>query len=82
MAAPRNSWAEAKKKCRLNQADIQMAKELGMSPKSLLKNIPSRQEPWKLPVKQWIHELYEDKFGFVKQMNGGKQQPKEDDLPF
>jgi len=35
------TWAEAKNRCRLNQADIQMAKELGMKPKSLIKNIPS-----------------------------------------
>ena len=34
--------AEAKKRCRLNKADIQMAKEMGMTPKSLLKNIPAR----------------------------------------
>jgi len=32
-------WKEAKKRCRLNEADIQMAKELGLTPKSLLKNI-------------------------------------------
>lgn len=50
-------WAEAKKRCRLNAQDIQLAKQLGMSPKSLLKNIPSPKEQWKLPVKDWIHSL-------------------------
>ncbi|MGM0845079.1 MAG: hypothetical protein ACQEUT_08890 [Bacillota bacterium] len=35
------AWAEAKKRCRLNEADIRMAKELGMTPKGLIKNIPS-----------------------------------------
>jgi hypothetical protein len=65
MAKKKNSdaWAEAKKRCRLNAADIQMAKELGMSPKSLIKNIPSKSQQWKAPVKVWIKELYEDKFG-------------------
>lgn len=58
-------WADAKKRCRLNQADIQMAKELGMSPKSLIKNIPSPNQQWKAPVKDWIRDLYEDKFGKV-----------------
>lgn len=58
-------WAEAKKRCRLNQADIQMAKELGMQPKSLLKNIPSKQQKWKAPVKEWVRDLYEKKFGKV-----------------
>lgn len=59
----KTTWAEAKKRCRLNQADIQMAKELGMTPKSLLKNIPSPSQQWKAPVKVWVHELYEEKFG-------------------
>ncbi|QDI92571.1 hypothetical protein EPH95_16440 [Salicibibacter halophilus] len=59
----KTTWAEAKKRCRLNQADIQMAKELGMTPKSLLKNIPSPSQQWKAPVKVWVRELYEEKFG-------------------
>lgn len=57
------AWAEAKKRCRLNELEIKMAKELGMKPKSLLKNIPSPQEKWKAPVKVWIRDLYEEKFG-------------------
>jgi hypothetical protein len=61
------AWAEAKKSCRLNQADIQMAKELGMTPKSLLKNIPSPSQQWKAPVKEWIRDLYESKFGHIKE---------------
>ena len=36
-----------------------MAKELGLNPRSLIKNIPSPSQQWKLPVKQWIRELYE-----------------------
>lgn len=61
----KNDWTEAKKRCRLNQYDIQMAKELGMTPKSLLKNIPSPTQQWKEPVKLWVRNLYEDKFGKV-----------------
>ena len=64
MVAKRNSqvWEEAKKRCRLNEADIQMAKELGMTPKSLIKNIPAPNQQWKAPVKVWIRDLYEEKF--------------------
>lgn len=58
-------WAEAKKRCRLNAQDIQLAKQLGMSPKSLLKNIPSPKEQWKLPVKDWIRSLAWEK-GLIK----------------
>jgi len=51
-------WAEAKRRCHLNREDIRMAKEMGLNPRSLIKNIPSQSEPWKLPVKDWIHEMY------------------------
>ena len=56
-------WANAKKVCRLNMEDIRMAKALGMSPRSLMKNHPSPTQRWKLPVKQWIRELHEKRFG-------------------
>jgi hypothetical protein len=62
----KSTWAEAKKRCRLNQDDIQMAKELGMTPKSLLKNIHSPTQQWKAPVKVWINDLYEKKFGKLR----------------
>lgn len=55
-------WAEAKRLCRLNQDDIRMAKELGMAPKSLIKNRPSPEQRWKAPVKDWIRALYAKKF--------------------
>jgi hypothetical protein len=54
-------WAEAKHKCRLNAEDIRIAKEMGLNPLSLIKNVPSRAEPWKLPVKDWIREMYQKK---------------------
>ena len=52
-------WAEAKKRCRLNEEDIRMAKEMGLNPKSLIKNIPNKNEQWKAPVKDWIRDMYE-----------------------
>jgi len=52
-------WQEAKKKCRLNNEDIALAKRLGLNPRSLIKNIPSKSEPWKAPVKDWLHEIDE-----------------------
>ena len=51
-------WTEVKQRCRLNQEEIRMVKEMGLNPRSLIKNIPSKTEPWKLPVKDWIHEMY------------------------
>jgi hypothetical protein len=56
-------WAKAKQVCRLNMEEIQMAKELGLSPKTLMKNQPSPSQRWKLPVKLWICELHTKRFG-------------------
>jgi hypothetical protein len=47
MAYSEELWAEAKSKCRLNAPDIALAKRLGLNPRSLIKNIPSKSEPWK-----------------------------------
>lgn len=49
-------WAEAR--CRLDADDVRMAKEMGLNPRSLIKNIPSKTEQWKLPVKNWIRKMY------------------------
>jgi hypothetical protein len=35
-----------------------MAKELGFKPRSLLRNVPAPQQPWKAPVAEWVRELY------------------------
>ena len=43
--------SEAKKKCRLNEEEIRMAKEMGLNPKSLIKIIPSPRKQCKQPVK-------------------------------
>ena len=53
------AWVEAKRRCQLNQDDIRKAKELGLNPRKLIKNIPSKSQQWKAPVKYWIRELYE-----------------------
>jgi hypothetical protein len=57
MAYSEQWWQEAKKKCRLNNEDIELAKRLGLNPRSLIKNIPNKSEPWKAPVKIWLHEI-------------------------
>ena len=54
-------WGKAKQVCRLNMDDIRKAKELGLSPRALIKNVPGPSQQWKAPVKVWIHELYENR---------------------
>lgn len=52
-------WAEAKNKCRLNEETVKMAKEMGLNPRSLIKNIPNKSEQWKAPVSIWIQDMYQ-----------------------
>lgn len=54
-------WKEAKKLCRLNEETVKMAKEMGLNPRSLIKNIPSSTQLWKAPVHMWIRDMYEDR---------------------
>ena len=51
-------WAEAKKRCRLSAEAVRMAKEMGLNPRSLIKNIPSPSQPWKQPVEAWVRDIY------------------------
>ena len=50
MAYKQELWQEAKKRCRLGDEEIRMAKEMGLIPKSLFNNIPGPKESWKAPV--------------------------------
>jgi hypothetical protein len=73
-------WVEAKRRCQLNQDDIRKAKELGLKPRSLIKNIPSKSQQWKAPVKYWIRDLYEKqqiKIAARGASKAGKPSPSE-----
>jgi len=54
-------WIETKKRCQLNVETVRMAKEMGLSPRSLIKNIPNKSESWKKPVYLWIREMYQER---------------------
>ena len=56
-------WTEARKRFHLSHAHVQMARELGMNPCNLGKLDNHDQEPWKLPLKQYIEHLYCKRFG-------------------
>lgn len=61
MAYSDQQWKEAKTRCKLSAEDIRMAKEMGLNPKSLIKNIPNKQQAWKLPVREWLRDMWEDR---------------------
>ena len=57
------AWIEARKRHHLSHAQVHMARELGMNPAKLGKIDNHEQEPWKLPLPQFIEELYFKRFG-------------------
>jgi hypothetical protein len=59
-------WNEAKRRCRLTDEEVRMAKDLGFQPRSLIKNIPSRSQQWKAPVNEWVRSLHQEKLGSRK----------------
>ena len=74
MAYSEQLWQEAKKKCRLSNDDIARAKRLGINPRSLIKNIPNKSEPWKAPVKDWLIEMEEKRLRKSEQKRRRKER--------
>jgi hypothetical protein len=77
-------WTEAQRRCRLSDEAVQMAKELGLNPRSLIKNIPSPSEQWKAPVEDWVRAM-SAKRGAARSRSGPKRpviaQPPTDRKP-
>ena len=71
-------WKKAKALCRLNTEDIRIAREMGLNPRSLIKNIPNSNQQWKLPVRNWLRAMYRQ-----KKERGAKQHeiPGESQIP-
>src|SRR5580700_10428334 len=56
-------WFEARRRFKLSHAQTQMARELGMNPRKLGSLADQGQEPWKLPLPEFIVECYRKSFG-------------------
>ena len=56
------AWIVARKRHHLSHAHVQMARELGMNPRSLGSIDNHRQERWKAPLPEFIERLYEKRF--------------------
>jgi hypothetical protein len=56
-------WIDARKRYHLSNAQIQMARELGMNPKKFGGLANHRQERWKMPLPEFIEHLYFKSFG-------------------
>ena len=55
-------WINARKQYHLTDMHIQMARELGLNPKKFGKLSNHKQEPWKLPLPDFIREIYFKRF--------------------
>ena len=56
-------WIEARRRYYLSDAQIQMARELGLNPRKFGKYANEKQEPWKKPLPEFIEEIYFKRFG-------------------
>jgi hypothetical protein len=79
------SWIEARKRFKLSHAQIQMARELGMNPNKFASLANNDQEPWKVPLGEFIEGLYEKHFRkatpdlvrSIEEMIGAEQAERE-----
>lgn len=55
-------WIDARRRFKLSHAQIQMARELGMNPKKFGALTNEKQEPWKVPLREFIVECYFKRF--------------------
>ncbi|TWT67316.1 hypothetical protein [Allorhodopirellula solitaria] len=55
-------WIDARRKFHLSHTHIQMARELGLSPKKFGSYANRDKQPWKLPLVEFIEMLYERQF--------------------
>ena len=56
-------WFDARQRFKLTNAEVQMARELGMNPKKFGALSNERQERWKLPLREFIAACYHKRFG-------------------
>ena len=64
-------WAEAQRRCRLSDEAVRMAKELGLSPRSLIRNIPAPTQQWQAPVEDWVRQIYTKRHGATSRRGPG-----------
>ena len=55
-------WFEARQRFKLGHAEIQMARELGLNPKNFGSLANEPQEPWKVPLQEFIANCYRKSF--------------------
>jgi hypothetical protein len=62
-------WFDARRRFKLSHAHIQMAREMGMNPKKFGSLANETQEPWKVPLPEFIAQCYRKRFGRTQPEN-------------
>jgi hypothetical protein len=55
-------WIEVRKRYHLSNAQVQMARELGLNPRKFGKLANEQQEPWKKSLPEFVEEIYFKRF--------------------
>jgi hypothetical protein len=73
----RQAWSEARARHHLTEAQVQMARELGMDPARLGRIDNADQERAKRPLPEFIEDAYRKRFGRITPERGasGEQRP-------
>jgi hypothetical protein len=79
-------WIEARRRVHLSDAQIQMARKLGLNPKKFGSLANTKQEPWKSPLPAFIEGLYfkhfkknrPDNVCFIEQMVSDSNRKKKE----
>ena len=63
-------WQEAQRRHGLSARHVRMARALGLNPKKLGHLRANAAQPWKMPLRAFIEELYRERFpGGTRMMN-------------
>lgn len=55
-------WQDAKRKYKLSNRHVDMAKKLGLNPKKFGKYANHKQQQWKSPLPEYIEHLFDKQF--------------------
>jgi len=55
-------WIDARKRFKFSHEQVQMARELGLNPKKFGSLDNHKQEPWKLPLGEFIEDCFFRRF--------------------
>lgn len=74
----KESWGYVKKRARLDDEEVWMAKRLGKTPMAVLRMVPSESEAWKDPAALFIRRLYSKRFGsgYYEELRAKKQDAR------